>query len=383
MHEMTGRTNRIPVAGPWITQKEIDYVTEAAKNAWGVNANLYHERFESAFAKHTGRKYAIALPSCTSAIHLSLLSLDLKPGDEVIVPDITWIASSAPITYVGAIPVFADIDPASWCLSAQSFKENITTKTKAVIVVDLYGNMPEMDDILDAAQQHGVAVIEDAAEAIGSEYKHRMAGSFGLTSTFSFHGSKTLTTGEGGMLLTDDQKTYQRCLFLRDHGRPPGDKKFWNTEVAYKYKMSSFQAAFGLAQLERIGELIERKRQIFSWYREELANVSGVTLNSEAPHVKNTYWMVTAMFSPSLKINKDNLMRIMSDHGIDCRPFFYPLSSLPAYSELPQAKAAGRKNMQAYRISPNAINLPSALCLTRENVTDVCNQLKEICKHDR
>ena len=370
--------DHIPVAGPWITQKEIDYVTDAVTNAWHSNHNMYHVYFESAFAVYIGRKYAITLPSCTSALHLSLASLGLDPDSEVIVPDITWIASSAPVTYVGATPVFADIDPKSWCLSAQSFEENISPQTRAVIVIDLYGNMPDMDAIFDVARKHDIVVIEDAAQAIGSEYKGRKAGSFGVTSTFSFHGTKTLTTGEGGMLVTDDEQIYRRCLFLRDHGRQPGEKMFWNTEIAYKYKMSSMQAALGLAQLERMEELVERKREIFSWYQEALMDVEGIILNYEAPEVMNTYWMVTVILDPEIGLSKEKFMKAMADKGISCRPFFYPLSSLPAYTGLSKAGIARSKNVNAYRISPFAVNLPSGFNMTKNKVVFVCNQLKEI-----
>ncbi|MBE9572603.1 MAG: DegT/DnrJ/EryC1/StrS family aminotransferase, partial [Proteobacteria bacterium] len=235
--------NKIPVSGPWITQKEIDYVADAAANAWYENANMYHERFEKAFAEYLGVKYAVTLPSCTSALHLSLLALGMGPSDEVIVPDVTWIASAAPIIYVGATPVFADMDEKTWCMSVESFEECITPKTKAIIPVDLYGGVPDWDRILEIASRHNIAVIEDAAEAIGSEYKGKKAGVFGDTGTFSFHGSKTMTTGEGGMLVTDNRDIFERVLFLRDHGRKPGDVMFFNAEVGYKYKMSSMQAA--------------------------------------------------------------------------------------------------------------------------------------------
>ena len=268
---------RIPVSGPWITQKEIDYVADAATNAWYRNANTYHERFEKAFAAYLGVRFAMALPSCTSALHLSLLALGIGPGDEVVVPDITWIASVAPVCYVGAKPIFADIDPQTWCLTAESLEECVTPRTKAVIPVDLYGNLPDMDNVCAVAHKHGLAVIEDAAEAIGSEYKRKKAGSFGYTGTFSFHGSKTLTTGEGGMLVTDSEAIHQRAGVLRDHGRQPGDKMFFNTEVGYKYKMSSLQAALGLAQLERVEVLVSRKREIFAWYQSELKEVEGIT----------------------------------------------------------------------------------------------------------
>jgi len=371
-------TERILVSGPWITQKEIDYVTDAVAHAWYENANVYPARFEKAFAEYLGARFAVALPSCTSAIHLSLLALGVGPGDEVIVPDITWIASAAPISYVGATPVFADVDPKTWCLSADSFEACVTARTRAVIPVDLYGNMPDMDAIREVASRRAVAVVEDAAEAIGSEYKGRKAGSFGEAGVFSFHGSKTLTTGEGGMLVTNRQDLYERALFLRDHGRKPGDKMFFNTEVAYKYRMSSLQAALGLAQLERIEELVARKRQIFAWYQEEFADVENVTLNFEAPGTKNTYWMVTVVLDKRFGITKEHLMTRMSEQNIDCRPFFHPLSSLPAFEGLEQARRARQRNKISYQVSPYGLNLPSGMNMTVEKVSCVCDALKEI-----
>jgi len=371
---------RIFVSGPSITQKEIDYVTDAATNAWYGNANMYHERFEKAFAAYLGVRFAVALPSCTSAIHLALLALGVGEGDEVIVPEATWIASSAPVNYVGATPVFADIDAQTWCLSAESFAACITARTKAVIPVDLYGNMPDMDAIRAVAAAHGIAIIEDAAEAIGSEYQGRKAGTFGDAGVFSFHGSKTLTTGEGGMLVTDREDIYPRTLFLRDHGRRPGDKLFWNIEVAQKYKMSSMQAALGLAQLERIEELIAYKRQIFAWYHARLADIPGLTLNYEAPGTKNTYWMVTAVLDPRLGLTKDRLLAAMSAQAIDCRPFFYPLSSIPAYANTPQAEQARQRNPVSYHISPYGLNLPCGMSMTEEKVDYVCTVLSEILK---
>ena len=222
--------NKIAVSGPWITQKEIDYVADAVANAWYENAAIYHDRFEKAFAEYHCAKYAVALPSCTSALHLSLLALGVAPGDEVIVSDVTWIASAAPIIYVGATPVFADMDEKTWCMSVASFEECITPKTKAVIPVDLYGGVTDWDRLLEVARRYNIAVVEDAAEALGSEYKGKKAGTFGITGTFSFHGSKTLTTGEGGMLITDNRDISERVLLLRDHGRKQGDGRFFNEE---------------------------------------------------------------------------------------------------------------------------------------------------------
>ena len=369
---------RLLVSGPSITQKEIDYVTDAVSTAWYANANVFHERFERAFANYVKRRHAIALPSCTSAIHLALAALNIGPGDEVIVPDATWIASSAAISYVGASPVFADIDERTWCLSAESFEQCITPRTKAVIVVDLYGNMPDMDRLLEVAARHQVYVIEDSAEAIASEYKGRRAGSFGDASVFSFHGSKTLTTGEGGMLLTDNDELKSQVLFLRDHGRKPGDRMFFNHQVAYKYKMSSMQAALGLAQLERIDELAEQKRRIFSWYKEHLRGLVSVRLNPETAESRNVVWMVTVVLDQNFGLRKEELMRLMDERNIDCRPFFFPLSSIPAYYETEAAQAARARNHVSYRITPYGINLPSGLNMTEEKVVYVCDALKAI-----
>jgi perosamine synthetase len=366
---------RIPVAGPWITGKEIAYVSEAVRTAWYGNANTFQRRFEDAFAAHVGRRYAIALPSCTSALHLALLSLGLKPDDEVIVPEATWIATAAPISYVGATPVFADVDRESWCLSAEAFEKAISPRTRAVIPVNLYGGMPDYARILELARRHRIAVVEDAAESVGSVYRGGKAGSFGLASVFSFHGSKTLTTGEGGMLVTDEESIYLRSRVLADHGRRPQDRPFWNAEIGQKYKMSSMEAALGLAQLERIEELVDRKRRIFSWYREALRGVHGIKLNAEAPHTRNSYWMVTAIIGRERAMTKEEVGAALGAEGIDTRPFFYPLSSLPAYADSPQAAGAAKRNPIAYDLCARGINLPSALNLEQVQVDYVCDRL--------
>jgi perosamine synthetase len=367
---------KIPIAGPWITEKEIRYVNEAVTNGWYTNSAKYQSDFEQAFAAAVGRRYAVALPSCTAGLHLALLALSIGPGDEVVVPDVTWIATSAPVTYVGATPVFADFDADSWCITADTIKAVLTPSTKAVIVVDLYGNMPDLDPILELCRERNVAVIEDAAEAVGATYKRRPAGSFGTFSAFSFHGSKTLTTGEGGILLLDDEAAYWHCLKLRDHGRDPGDMMFWNRTIGYKYRMSSMQAALGTAQLERLPELIARKRAIFDWYRRELGNSPGITLNNEAPEVFNVYWMVTVLLDPALGWTKEKLVPTLRAHNIDCRPFFYPLSMQPAYKSFPSAAAARKRNSVSYMVSPYGVNLPSALSLTEEQVALVASKLK-------
>ena len=368
----------IPVAGPSITQKEIDYVTDAVTHAWFDRAYSYCKRFETAFATYCGRRYALALPSCTSALHLALAALGIGPGDEVIVPDATWIATAAPITYVGATPVFADIAPKSWCISVPAVERCLTPRTKAIIAVDLYGSLPDMRRLSLLARKHNVALIEDAAQAVGSTYGERRAGGFGDASTFSFHGSKTLTTGEGGMLLTDRDDIYERACILRDHGRQPGDTQFWNTEVGFKYKMTDMQAALGLAQLERIEELLARKREIFAWYEEELGALPCVRLNPDTPHVANSYYMVTLLLAPEMRLTRDEVMAQLKERGIATRPFFHPLSSLPAYVSYATAKDAACRNGCAYAIAPQGINLPSGFNMDPERVHYVCAQIKAL-----
>lgn len=368
----------LPVAGPWVTNKEIELTAEAAASAWYEGAGRYTTMFEEQFAAYVGRQHAIALPSCTAALHLSLLALGVGPGDEVVVPDVTWIASVAPVVYVGATPVFADIDPVTWCLSRESVEAVLSSRTAAIVPVDLYGGMPAFDDILELATDRRVAVVEDAAEAVGSRYHDAAAGSFGATSAFSFHGSKTLTTGEGGMVTTDDPALHDRMRVLRDHGRRPGDTMFFNDEVAYKYKMSELQAAFGLAQTQRAEELVERKRELFAWYAEELADVPGMTLNAEPPGTRNSYWMVTVVLDPALGLRKEALAAQLRERGADSRPFFHPLSEIPAFAATPQAEEARARNRVAYEISPYGLNLPSAMKLTRDEVHTVCAALAEI-----
>jgi perosamine synthetase len=263
-------------------------------------------------------------------------------------------------------------------VTARSVERRLTSKTKAIIAVDLYGSMPPLVEIRELADRKGLLLIEDAAEGLGSTLGGRAAGSFGHVGVFSFHGSKTLTTGEGGMLVTDDEELHARVLFLRDHGRAPGDKMFWNSEVAFKYKMTALQAAVGLAQLERIEELVGKKREILGWYREELADLPWITLNAEPAGVKNSYWMTTAILPPRPENEKEVIIRKFIESGIDGRPFFYPLSTIPAYASLPAAAVARREHTRAHEISRYGINLPCALRLTREDVATVARALRSI-----
>lgn len=368
--EGSGSKPLIPVAGPWITERELAIVAEAAQSGWYENANVYCDRFEQAFARYVGTTHALSLPSCTAGLHLALAALGIGPGDEVVVPDITWIATAAPVSYVGARPVFADVDARTWCVTASTVERCLSPRTKAVIVVDLYGSTPaDIDDLRALCAARNLPLIEDAAQAIGSENAGRRAGSLGDIGVFSFHGSKTMTTGEGGMLVTSREDIWLRARKLSNHGRAEGPRQFWNDEVAFKYRMSALQAALGLAQLERIDELVTRKRDIFAWYRQDLASFGdAIVLNHEPANTKNSYWMTTALVDDARDCPKESILTGLRARGVDARPFFYPLSQLPAYADTREAAVARRQNVVAAAISRNGVNLPTALKLTRTDV---------------
>ena len=357
----------IPTTGPSITEKEVRYIAQAAKDGWNENYIKYVALFEEKFAEYVGRKYALATSSCTGALHLSYLALGLKKDDEVIVPNITWIASVEPLYYIGTKPIFVDIEPDTWCLDPKKIEEKITKNTKAILVVDLYGHIADMSRITKIAKKHNLKIVEDAAEAIGSEYYGKKAGSFGNVSCFSFHGSKTMVTGEGGILLTDNKKIIDKARYFNDHCKDP-KKVFWNLEIGYKYRMTNFQSACGLAQLERIEELIEKKRQIFLWYKKRLSRISSLQLNTERPHTKNTYWMVTVIIDKKYNISKEKLMKELKKFNIQARPFFYPLSLLPAINCKVDTPVS-------FDVSPRGINLPCGQNITEEQVGYVCDSL--------
>ncbi|MGA7951631.1 MAG: DegT/DnrJ/EryC1/StrS family aminotransferase [Thiobacillaceae bacterium] len=346
-------TSRIYYTKPSITEKEVEYATDAARNGWGEHCYEYINRFEELFKQHLGVKYAVATSSCTGALHMGLAALGVGPGDEVILADTNWIASAAPITYLGAKPVFVDILPDTWCLDPSRVREAITPRTKAIIAVHLYGNLCEMNELMAIGTQHGIPIIEDAAEAIGSIYHGKRAGSIGRFGAFSFHGTKTITTGEGGMFVTNDADLYERVLTLSNHGRARDQtRQFWPDMVGFKYKMSNVQAAIGCGQIERIGELIDRKQMIFAHYRERLARLPGVSVNVERDHTTIGAWMPTVVFAPHTGVTREALQAAFAAQNIDARVFFHPLSSLPMFEPQPD-------NQWAWDVPRRAINLPS------------------------
>ena len=365
---MTGRNikNKIPYTKPSITELEIKYATDAASNGWGNNCYAYIDRFEKAFKEHLGVKYAIATSSCTGAIHMGLSALGIGPGDEVILADTNWIASASPITYLGAKPVFVDILSDTWCLDPDKVESAITSRTKAIIAVHLYGNLCEMDRLLEIGEKYKITVIEDAAEAIGSVYHGKKAGSIGEFGTFSFHGTKTVTTGEGGMFVTNNNDLYERVLTMSNHGRAQTQKKqFWADMIGFKYKMSNIQAAIGLAQTERINELIERKREILTEYKKNLEHLKCLSINPCVKGRVSGAWMPTIVFSIDSGVDRKRLQQIFLEKNIDARVFFWPLSSLPMFEN-------SIKNSNSSSIASRAINLPSYHDISNDEIKYIC-----------
>lgn len=369
---MDKKTKRILTAGPYVDDKEVEYVKDAAKNGWNENWNKYLVKFEEEFSKYIGLKHAMCTSSCTGALHLALASLNIGKGDEVILPDMSWIATASAVTYVGATPVFVDIDPDSWTIDPDSIKKAITSKTKAIMPVHLYGHPCEMDRIMEIAKENNLYVIEDAAPSIGAEFKGKRTGSFGDFAGFSFQGAKLLVTGEGGMLLTNNKETFEIAKNLNDHGRDP-KIQFWINRIGYKYKMSNLQAAFGLAQLEKIDYLVKCKRQIFKWYDERLGNIKGIKLNREAKEkgAKSIYWMTSILLGDEIKISREDLIKKLDkEYNIDSRPVFPKMSKFPMFKEC--------DNPVSEKVSKRAMNLPSGVCLKEEDIDRVCKAIKEL-----
>jgi perosamine synthetase len=371
----------IPVAGPSITQREEHYAAEAARSAWFADHYSFNRRFEEAFAAYIGVRHAISLPHATAGLHLALAASGIGPEDEVIVPDVTWIASVAPVTYVGAQPVFVDILPDTWCLDPQAVRAAITPKTRAIIGVDLYGSMCDWQALRAITHEHNLILIEDAAEALGSEYQGRKAGSLGDMAVFSFHGSKTLVTGEGGMIVTDDDHLASRIHILRDHGRDPGDRFFQNREIAFKYKMSAVQAALGLAQIERIDDLIAQKRAIFHHYRDRLQDIDDIAINAEPDNIINSAWMVTMVPHRRPEWDKFHWMDAFRKRNVDTRPFFSRLSTLPAFANMPEAARFLPDLPKGQHASTYGINLPSGYHMDEDTIDLVCRILKDLLQN--
>ena len=360
---------RIYYTKPSITALETGYAADAAANGWGERCYEYIERFEGMFRAYLGVAHAIATSSCTGAMHMGLAALGAGAGDEVIIADINWIACAAPITYLGAKPVFVDVLPDTWCIDPTKIEAAITPRTKAIIAVHLYGNLCDMDALLAIGAKYGIPVVEDAAEAIGSEWRGKKAGAMGAFGTFSFHGTKTVTTGEGGMFVTQDAALYEKILTLSNHGRARGQaRQFWPETVGFKYKMSNIQAAIGCAQMERVNELIARKRRIFQYYAEQLRGLP-LRMNPEPAGTRNGFWMPTIIVDDSVSFDREALLSAFRADNIDGRVFFWPLSMLPMFTPKPE-------NTVSYSLHARALNLPSYHDLTEPEMDSVIRHVR-------
>jgi perosamine synthetase len=359
----------ILTAGPSISNLEIKYVHDAVSTGWNYHHSDYIARFENSFAEYVGAKYAMATSSCSGALHLALLALGIGPGDEVIVPDVTWVATASAVMYTGAKPIFADINIDDWTINLDSIKSLINHKTKAILPVHLYGYGAAMRQIMQIARENNLHVVEDAAPAIGTEIDGKRAGTFGDFGCFSFQGAKLLVTGEGGMLVTDNEDLFKRAKKDQDHGRKPGT--FWIDELGHKYKMNNITAALGLAQIERADNQIFRKRRINQWYVDNLSDIGTVSFQSEVQGTQSICWMTSFILSDDSLISRDELISSLKKDGIDSRPVF------PAISQYPIWKYEANVQPNAKKIGATGINLPSGVLLSQAAIEKVCLSIRK------
>lgn len=360
----------IPVYEPALGQQEETFVLEAVRSGWISSLGQYVTRFEREFAEFCGAAYGVSVCNGTVALHLALHALGIGPGDEVVVPALTFVATANAVRYTGATPVFADVDPQTWTIAPDEVERLLSPRTRAILPVHLYGHPAPMVELTELAARHGLLVVEDAAEAHGAAIQGRRMGTWGQIAAFSFYANKIITTGEGGMLLTGDPALAARCRLLRDHAMPP-EQRYWHDEMGFNYRMTNLQAAVGVAQMARIEQFITRKRQIAQQYNRALAGVPGLTLPVELPGYTNVYWMYSLLVDERFPLTRDDLMLALRERHIDSRPFFHPLDTLPPYRQ-------GPSRPTALRLSGQGINLPSAPSLTDEQVGYICATIREL-----
>ncbi len=356
---------KIQVYQPSLDGNEKKYVNECLDTSWISSRGEFISKFENEFSKFVGVEHATAVSNGTVALHLALVTLGIGPGDEVIVPSFTYIASVSTISITGATPVFVDSLEDTWQVDPKDVKRKITPKTKALMVVHLYGHPCEMDELVKIAKEHNLFLIEDCAEAFGSTYKDKHVGTFGDLATFSFYGNKTITTGEGGMVVTNDETLYDRAYHLKMHGLAKY-REYWHDTIGFNYRMTNICAAIGLAQLEKAKEKIAAKRQVAKWYNEALKNLP-VKPHGEIGKVFHTYWMYSILVeSPQIREEVRNFMKA---EGIETRPTFFPAHTMPMFSQkfqkLPVAEYLGW----------HGINLPSFPTLTKEQIQFIADTI--------
>lgn len=354
---------KIPMSEPYLGEEELSNVIEAVKTNWISSNGHFIADFEKGFSKYISVKHAVAVNNGTSALHLPLLALGIGKGDKVLVPSLTSIACTNTIAYTGAEPVFVDSTKDYWCIDPKEIERKIDAKTKAIMVVHIYGHPCDMDPIMEVANKHGIPVIEDCAEAHGAEYKGRKVGTFGKVSSFSFYGNKIITTGEGGMVLTNDKELAEKMMILRNQGTKPEYKnKYYYDMIGYNFRMTNIQAAIGVAQLKKIDQLVGRHRWIAQTYNKFLEDTQGIVTHPEMPWAKSVYWYYSILVK---KGSRDKLSATLNGAGIETRPFFYPIHMLPLYNKskvnLPVAEELGFRGL----------NLPSGAALTEDDISEV------------
>jgi len=367
---------RVPTAVPNLDGKELEYVMDCITSSWISSKGKYVTTFEEKFSEYIEAKYGVAVSNGTVALHLALATLGIGPQDEVIVPTFTMIAVANTVQYTGAKLVLADSEPKTWNIAPKEIEKKVTERTKAIIVVHLYGHPANMDPIMKIAREHNLYVIEDAAEAHGAEYIGRKVGAIGDIGCFSFYANKIITTGEGGMLVTNNEEIAERARKLRDQAYNIKMRKWLiHDEIGYNYRMTNMQAAIGLAQLERIDTFIKIHRENAQLYNSLLKEIPGITLPPEEPWAKNVYWMYTILIDENeFGMSRDKLMHELEKYGVDTRSVFYPIHLQPPYKD----KFKNEKYPIAENLSKRGVNLPSGNTLTKEEVEYVVNAIKSI-----
>ncbi|WP_028546019.1 DegT/DnrJ/EryC1/StrS family aminotransferase [Paenibacillus taiwanensis] len=360
-----------PIATPILNGNEKKYVMDCLDSTWISSNGSYLDRFEQQYALFNNTKHAIACSNGTTALHLALLAHGVGKDDEVIMPTLTFVATPNAVTYCGGIPVFVDSEPETWNIDTSAIENKITARTKGIIAVHLYGHPANMDPIMELASKYGLFVIEDAAEAIGAQYKGRMAGSIGHTATFSLFGNKIITTGEGGLITTNDDNIADTIRLLRGQGIDK-HKKYWHPVIGYNYRMTNVQAAIGCAQLEKVDWHIQQRIRVAMDYYHFLQDDDRLTLPVQKVWSKNVYWMLGVVLNQSTEQQRDAVMKRLKDNGIETRPFFYPMHILPPYSD----KQIYTDFPVANRIAAQGLNLPSHGELSREDVQFISETLR-------
>lgn len=361
--------HQIPLVQPLFDGKELEYATECIRSGWISSQGKYVGLFENKFGEYVSSPNCLTVSNGTVGLHLALVALGVGPGDEVIVPNLTFAATINAVLYVGATPVMVDVDSMTMTIDPSCVFDAITSKTRAMIPVHLYGHPADMGSLMTLAEKNNLLVIEDCAEALGSKYNNIHVGIFGHAAIFSFFGNKTITTGEGGMVLFRDAHVLERARILRGHGMAP-NRRYWHDEIGFNYRLTNIQAAIGLAQIERVDKFVDRKRWIAMQYKTKLANIEGIQLPSEAVDCLNSYWLYTVVLSQKYASRRNEILLALSNKGIEARPVFFPLNRMPPYERFQYYRT---KNDVSYFLSNGGVSLPSGLTLSEADIGRICD----------